>query len=491
MEKRDIYKDIAERTGGKIFIGVVGTVRTGKSTFTAKVLENLILPNVEDELSKKIATDETPQSADGKTVMTTQLKFVPQDAVKVTLGENVVADMRLIDCVGYMVEGASGDKEDGKERLVKTPWRKEKMTFNEASEIGTRKVIGEYSTVCVLVVTDGSFTGISRTAYKEKEKEIVNELRKSGKPFCILLNVADVNADGVATLKSELSSRYGAPVIVKNATKITDKDVAEILGELLLDFKVRRIDIDLPKWVRALDDDNPLIAEIRENVKKLVCPIDKMKDFGELGKDTDAERITPCDVEEVNLSNGVIRCRQGVKDGVFYKVMSEECGEDVTDEYRLMSYVKALTVAKREYDNIKDAVASAREYGYGAVLPPKEYITVEEPKIVEGKGNFKVQINAKAESLHVLKVGVNAEITPFVGDKKRCEEMVEYLNDDVAKESGDILKGELFGKPLSEIVYDGVKAKLDNLKKDASEKLVKTVGRIVNEGDGGVICILL
>lgn len=488
MERKDIYKDIAERTDGNIFIGVVGTVRTGKSTFSAKVLEKLILPNVESGLAKKIAVDETPQSADGKTVMTTQLKFIPQEAVKVNLGDNVVANMRLIDCVGYMVDGANGDKEDGKDRLVQTPWQEEKTTFAEAARIGTEKVITEYSTVCVMVTTDGSFTGIDRAAYKEKEIEIVKELKKRDKPFCVLLNVADVKAKGVNELKEEMYKEYGAPVIVKNAVEIDEKDVAEILGETLLDFNVKRIDIDVPEWVRTLSEENPLIAEIKERALAVSERVVKMKDFGEFVGAKEGDKTKGYEIKEVNLSNGVIKCGQGVKDGVFYDVVSTECGAEIKNDYHLLSYIKTLATAKREYDKIKDAVESAKANGYGVVIPPSVDITVDEPKIVETKGGCRVKINAKTESMHVLNVGVSAEVTPFVGDKKRCEEMVEYLKNN---NDGDILNSELFGKPLSDIVYDGIRNKLNNLQKDASEKLVKTVGRIVNEGNGGVICILL
>ena len=490
MEKFDVYKDIAERTGGDIYIGVVGAVRTGKSTFTAKVTEKLILPNIPSKLAKKIATDEMPQSAEGKTVMTTQPKFIPSSAVKVNLGDKRSLNMRLIDCVGYLVEGVSGHTEDGAPRMVKTPWDDNEIPFERAAEIGTERVIKEHSTVCVLVTTDGSFTGIVRDAYEKQEGRKVAQLKEGGKPFCILLNVKNPSDNKSVALRDKLSAKYGVAVICKNCLEITEGDIAEIFNSILLEFSIQRIDVNVPNWIRALPKDSPLVTDILNGLKKSAEKVDKMSDFATISN-TQTENMQGVAVLEVKTGEGAILCSMQAKEGVFYNALSQECGQEITDDYQLMCYAKALANCKTQYDKIKDALELTAQRGYGAVVPPIEDITLDKPEIVKEGGNYGVKIKANATSTYLMNVGVSASVTPFVGTKEQCEEMVNYLGDKYDTQPEEVLKTNMFGKSISQVVYDGVKNKLTNLSSETSDKLVKTVTKIVNEGKGGVICILL
>lgn len=491
MEKFDIYNDIAVRSNGDIFIGVVGPVRTGKSTFITKFTEGLILPNINDDLSKKIATDEMPQSADGKTIMTNQPKFIPANAVRVELQDKIYLNMRLIDCVGYMVDGAIGHQEDGKPRLVKTPWSNEEIPFEKAAEIGTKKVITEYSTIGVLVTTDGSFGEIPRESFISVEERVVYELKSYKKPFVIVLNSADVLNANAIKLREDLELKYGAPVVLCNALSLTTQDITNILEKVLYEFPMQNFDVKLPKWMQALPENSPIIKRIISDVKESSKSIEKMRDYLAVTSLYSSDDNLCCPkLEEVNLSNGSASYFIDAKPGLFYQTLSDECGDVILDEYELLSYVKSLSKAKKEYKRLKLALDSAETYGYG-ITPCSEDLLIEEPTLLKQGNRYGVKFKAGASTLHLIKVDVSTEVTPIVGGKEESEELLDKLKTDYNENPNNILSTNIFGKTLSDLINDGLARKSSNISQDTQGKMRKTISRIVNEGKGGVICILL
>ncbi len=492
MEKFDIYKEVAKRTDGDIYIGVVGPVRTGKSTFIAKFMEKLVLPNISNKLYKQIATDEMPQSADGKTIMTSQPKFVPANAVKIQLKNKVNANIRLVDCVGYFVEGALGSEEDGKPRLVKTPWSKEEIPFETAAEIGTRKVIDEYSTIGVLVTTDGSFGELSRESFIPVEERVVAELKALNKPFVIVLNTLDKNSPSAIALAEELEEKYGVPVIIVNATKMELDEVSEVLEKVLFEFPMQSFDIKLPKWMQALPEDNEIIQEITEKVRNCSQNIRKMKDYqcfcDSFTKD---EKLNSAELDCVNLGDGTAVYSVTPNAELFYKVLSEECGEDILDDFDLISFVKESSIAKSEYSRLKSALDTAVSTGYGIVEPDIDGITIDKPILTKQSGGYGVKFKSSAPSLHIMKVDLLAEVSPIVGSVEQSEELISKLEKDYEEDPKKILTTNIFGKTVGELIEDGLKKKASNISAHTQGKMRKTVSRIINEGKGGVICILL
>jgi len=492
MEKYDIYKDIAKRTAGDIYIGVVGPVRTGKSTFISKFMEKLVLPNISNKLYKQIATDEMPQSADGKTIMTSQPKFVPANAVKIELKNKAYANVRLIDCVGYFVEGAIGHEEDGKPRLVKTPWSDEEIPLVKAAEIGTRKVIEEYSTIGILLTTDGSFTDIDRSNYILAEEKVVAELKAIGKPFVIVINCKDKNSPSALLLKEQLEEKYGASAVLVNATEMEKEDLYEIIEKVLLEFPTYAFNIDLPKWMQALPEDDEVIVDLISRVRSATKSVKKMKDCS-LFKDAfnSSEKIFKPEISSINLGDGTASFSLPVDNSLFYEVLSRECGDEISGDYELISYVKELSIAKKEYRKIKDALNSANETGYGIVEPDESSLTLDKPVLTKQGGKYGVKFKANAKSLHILKVDLSAEVSPIVGSEEQGEELVNKLVNEYEEDPNKILSTNIFGKTLNSLIDDGLKKKADNISAPAKEKMRKTVNRIVNESKGGVICILL
>ncbi len=487
--QRDIYNDIASRTGGDIYIGVVGPVRTGKSTFIKKFMEKLVLPLVEDKNLKKRMTDELPQSADGKTIMTTEPKFVPETAVSLKL-DNVTARIRLIDCVGYLVEDAIGHVEDGKPRMVKTPWTDVDIPFEEAGEIGTTKVIREHSTIGIVVTTDGTVTDLSRAAYIDAEEKVVSELKSIGKPFLIVLNSRTPNSVETVKLRDSLEEKYGVTVVACDVDSATSVDLEIILANLLLEFPVKRIDIVTPKWLRTLGVDNEVIATLTDRLLA-IGEIKKLRDYKIVENVyADVDFIEGIPDINVDSSKGTVSVIVTPKSDLFYKALSSFSGTEVDDEYKLMSYVKRLAGCEKDYEAIRNAMLDVDEAGYGIVAPTDPEIALMEPEIIKKGSNFSVKLKASAPSYHIVRVDVETEMTPAFLEGQ-SEDVAKYLVNEYESDKSKLWEAGMFGKPLSTLIKEDLSAKIDNMPKDARQKMKRTVTRIVNEGRGGVLCILL
>jgi stage IV sporulation protein A len=493
MEKFDLYKDIAQRTGGDIYVGVVGPVRAGKSTFITKFMDALVLPNVENRHEKERMTDEMPQAAAGKTIMTTQPKFVPNEAALIKLRENVEVKVRMVDCVGYLIDGAQGHKEGNKPRLVKTPWQEAEMPFEQAAETGTKKVIAEHSTIGIVVTSDGSIgTELSRAAYVPAEERVVNELKSRQKPFVVILNTVSPSAKETEKLRAGLQERYSVPVMAVNVLSMGLDEINAILESMLLEFPLANIEFEIPQWMQTLELENDIIADIAQNIRGFSETVGKMRDYS-MGEGLFSEHndLNPIEIVAVSLGEGKITYSITAKPHLFYKILSEECGVEIGSDFHLMSYVKGLAHAKKEYDRLKAALDEAEEKGYGVVSPGMEQMALEEPEIVKSGGRFGVRLKASAPSLHIMKVDIQTEISPIVGTEAQSEELVKYLLSEFEHDPKGIWKTEMFGKSLHSLVSEGINSKLHSMPVDTQKKMRRTLSRIVNEGRGGIICILL
>ena len=488
METFNVYEDIATRTGGEIFVGVVGPVRTGKSTFIKKFMEALVLPNV-PAAKKSRYTDELPQSAAGKTVMTTEPKFVPEEGADIKV-KDAAAKIRLIDCVGYPVEGASGFEEEGTPRLVKTPWNDEPVPFEQAAQEGTERVIREHSTIGILVTTDGSVTGIPRAGYEAAEERAAEELKKIGKPYVILLNCLDPASQG--TLRASLEEKYHAPVLAVNAETMTKEDISGVLERILYEFPVLSIDIDIPDWMRVLDPDAPVLSEVLAGIRAVAPKIGKMSDCALL--DTlyaESERLLPPVSLEIDASTGTAHCRVEAKEGAFYEVLSDRCGEEIKDDFTLMSFCSRLAEAKKLYERVGQAFEDAKEFGYGIVPPLDEEMNLSEPTVVKKSGRVGVDLRADAPSYHIIRVDIKGEVRPALGNEEQSEAFARQLQEGMETEPASAWNTNMFGKTLKEMLGEELLQKNRAMGETVRKKMRKTVTRIVNEGKGGVICILL
>lgn len=492
MDKFDLYRDIASRTGGDVYVGVVGPVRTGKSTLIKQVMQKFVVDGIVNQDERNRAIDEIPQSADGKTIMTTQPRFVPNEAVKVSVGDNITLNMRLIDCVGYLVDGALGAEEDGKERMVSTPWAEEDMPFSQAAEIGTQKVIKEHSTIALAVTTDGSFGNIPRQDYVKAEERVISELKECRKPFAIVLNVADENSESAQRLKDELQKKYDAPVVVKNALEMNEDDVSEILETVLLEFGVKTIDFNLPRWVQALPIDSDVVQELISGVKDMAGDVERMKDYDKIDSYFENANLwqTPSSIS-LDAGKGKVTVDMDVKRGVFFDVASKECGVDVSDEYDMLVNMKSLCRSKDKIERLQSALEQVETLGYGVVAPTMDEIELKEPELLRQGGQYGVRLKANAPSLHIMKVDVETEVSPIVGSEEQSKDLVDGMMSDFENDKQAIWNTNIFGRSLSSLVADGINNKLQTVPAEAELKLKKTLGRIVNEGKGGVICILL
>ena len=487
----NIYKDIAERTNGDIYIGVVGPVRTGKSTFISKVMENLVLPNMSDGFDKERAKDEMPQSGDGKMVMTTQPKFVPNEAVAVSLENGIDFNIRLVDCVGYLVEGAVGHEVNDKPRMVATPWSNEEIPFEKAAEIGTNKVITNHSTVAVMVTTDGSITDIDRNNYVIAEEKTVTELKKCGKPFVIVLNSTHPASPETINLAKSLSSKYNVKVIPSNISTLSIDNINEIFDGVLGEFPINTVGIKMPQWMQIIDFTSDIIKNIVSKIKDLIGGVTKINEFPEIIEIADSDDFE-CDVTRcIDLGKGRVNLNVTPKPDLYYRVLSNECGCDIYNEYHLISYIKQLAVAKVQYDKFKDAIEQVKETGYGVVHPDMEELTLEEPKMYKSGGKFGVKLRASAPSLHIMQVDIQTEVNSMVGSEQQSEELVKYLMEEFENNPTELWETKMFGKSLHSLVNEGLQNKLLVMPQEVQKKMRRTLGRIVNEGKGGVICILL
>ena len=492
MENYGLYEDIAKRTGGDIYVGVVGPVRCGKSTFITQFMQNLVVPNIEDKNTKQRTIDELPQSADGKTIMTTQPRFVPSKAAAIRVDDKVDMNVRMIDCVGYLIDGALGHEENQKERLVKTPWSDEEIPFEKAAELGTKKVIDEHSTIGIVLTTDGSITDIPRSSYVKAEERVVSELAAQNKPFVVVLNTKLPKSDDAKKLAKSLEAKYGVPVMPMDVLKLNQNNIDEIFEKILLEFPIKSLKIKMPKWMQALSFNHPIISNVVEEVKKFGENANKI---GQIDKTNvaflESDDFEPVVVSSIKMGEGKVYFEVTPKPGLFYRVLSEQCDTEITDDFHLISYVKQLAHAKTEYDKIKLALADVKEKGYGVVMPNVEDMTLEDPEIVKQGNKFGVKLKASAPSLHIMSVDIETEVNPIVGSQAQSEEMVKYMMSEFEQNPKAIWETNMFGKSLSSLVKEGIDSKITLMPVEAQRKMRKTLGRIINEGKGGIICILL
>ena len=492
MENYTIYQDIAERTGGDIYIGVVGPVRTGKSTFIKNFMETAVIPNIKDDYKKERAKDELPQSSNGRTIMTTEPKFIPNEAVEIVLGDNIKLKTRMVDCVGYLIRNALGHMEGDMPRMVNTPWFEEQIPFEEAAEIGTKKVIEEHSTIGILITTDGTVTDIPREEYIDAEEKVVEELRNQGKPFVIVLNTNKPNSNESVILCIDLKKRYDAPVVPIDCANLKQTDIEQILEKILYEFPITEVDIDFPNWLDTLDDSHWLKNDLLSLVKKEFKDIRNLRQADSVIKTLqESEIISELYVNEIKMESGKISIRVDLKKSLFYKALTEISGIEVREEGDLFGIVAELAQSKKSYDKIALALQDVKRKGYGIVTPDMEDLSLEEPEIVKQGSKFGVKLKAHAPSLHIIKADIETEVSPLVGSEKQSEDLVNYLMKEFEEDPAQIWKSNIFGKSLHELVNEGLQNKLYKMPEDAQCKLQETLERIINEGSGGLICIIL
>lgn len=492
MQDTMVYKDIAERTAGAFYLGVIGPVRTGKSTFIKKFMETLVIPGIRDEHERERARDEMPQSAAGKTVMTTEPKFIPDEAVEITIGDNAVMKVKMVDCVGYIVPDAIGHIEDGHARMVHTPWQAEPMPFANAAELGTRKVITEHSTVGMLVTTDGTIGEIGRESYVEAEERVVRELKAAGKPFAIILNTANPESESAVQLAYELEEKYAAPVALVNCLRLDGDDIRHILELVLLEFPVCEVKVELPEWLNALEGTHKLRTEINSFIMERAAKVTKIGEISSIFTDVgDSEYVKAVKIDRIDLGHGTAQLSLELCDGLYYKTVSELCGFDVSSEEKLIKLLCELSQMKQKYDRVALALADVEEKGYGIVMPETADLHLEDPEIVKQSGGYGVRLRASAPSIHMIKANIETEISPVVGTEQQSEELVKYMLHEFEEDPAKIWQSNMFGKTLHQLVNEGLHTKLGHMPEEARTKLSETLGRIINEGSGGLICIIL
>lgn len=490
--QQNIYQDIAKRTGGDIYIGVVGPVRTGKSTFIKRFMEKVVLDKIDSDFKRERAIDELPQSAAGKTIMTTEPKFVPEDAVSITIGDDVSMNVRLIDCVGYIIPSSLGYIENDQPRMVMTPWFENEIPFNMAAEIGTQKVITEHSTIGLVVTTDGSITDLEREEYEEAEERVISELKAIQKPFVVLLNSVHPQAEHTRMLAEELSRKYGVPVTAKSCLELSEEDIKEILSLVLYQFPIREIRFELPRWIVALESGHWLKSSLYEAIcgcAKEVERISEVRPHFEALKD--CEYVASAQVKAVDLGSGCVRMEILTPPTLFYKILSEATGLEIACEEALMPQMIELAQIKRKYEKVAGALEEVAATGYGIVMPSLDELQLEEPEIVKQGGRYGVRLRASAPSIHMMRAEINTEVSPIVGSEKQSEELVMYLLKEFEESPEKIWDSNIFGKSLHDLVNEGLHNKLYRMPTDARMRLQETIERIINEGCGGLICIIL
>lgn len=492
MEERNIYRDISRRTNGDIYLGIVGPVRTGKSTFIKRFMDTLVIPNMGSDDEKERATDELPQSSAGRTIMTTEPKFIPENAVNIMLEGNTGFRVRMIDCVGYIVPGALGYIEDGAPRMVKTPWFDEAIPFDMAAEIGTKKVITDHSTIGLVVTTDGSISDIDRAEYEEAEERVINELKGINKPFIVLLNSTEPDSPASKQLAAELSEKYGVPVEAVSCMELDENEIKRILARVLFEFPIKEIKVDMPKWVSSLEKEHWLRSSIFSSIQKSARNAEKIREVSDI-----ADRISECgyiryaETSAADLGSGKARLRVELDEALFYKVLGEKTGLEIEDEGGLLDAMSELSEIKKQYEKLRQAYDDVNETGYGIVMPSMEELTLEEPEIIKQGGRYGVRLKANAPSVHMMKTTIKTEITPIVGSEQQSEELVNYLLREFREEPSKIWESNIFGKSLHELVNEGLHNKLYRMPADARNKVKETIERIINDGCNGLICIIL
>ena len=488
----NIYEDIAKRTQGDIYIGVVGPVRTGKSTFIRKFMETLVLPNIENEFKRDRTRDEIPQSGSGKTIMTVEPKFVPADGVVIQLKDSVSLKVRMVDCVGYIVEGALGHEENGKQRLVSTPWSKDAMTFEEAAEIGTKKVIRDHSTIGEVVITDGSVTGIERGSYIEAEERVIDELKSMNKPFVVILNSLTPKDEKTELLRNELEEKYEVPILPVNVEQMEEPDIENILETVLYDFPLNEIRINISKWVEGLEKNHWIKESIISTLKQCIENLQKIRDIDDIVNGFEnLEFLDGVTVENVELGEGVVNIQLSTKQELFYNVLEEKSGFKIEEDSQLLNLVTTLSKVKQEYDKIEVALNDAKNFGYGVVAPSLSELSLEEPEIIKQGKQYGVKLKANAPSLHIIKADISTEVSPIVGNQNQGEEMVKYLLNEFEQNPSEIWESNMFGKSLNDLVKEQLQSKLYTMPDEIRFKIQKTLQKIINEGSNNIITIIL
>ena len=490
MDSFQVYRDMKVRTNGEIYIGVVGPVRTGKSTFIKRFMDLLVLPNMTDEHARERTKDELPQSASGTTIMTTEPKFVPKEAASVKLSDDVEVKIRLIDCVGYMVEGASGHIENDTERQVKTPWFEYEIPFTKAAAIGTQKVIRDHATIGFVVTTDGSVTDLPRESYIPAEEKTVKELQSIGKPFLILLNCLKPYGEEAKALKEELQQKYNAPVFPVNCEQLKAEDINEIMRQILYQFPVTEVEFYLPKWVEMLSRDHRIKQDLLEHIRRFMENMDDIRSAVSCEEKADSPYINEISVEKVEMDTGKVRVRIGFEQKYYYEVLSELTGTQIKGEYELISTMKELSAMKEEFSQIKDAFTDVKIKGYGVVSPKKEEIRLDDPVIIKQGSKYGVKIRSEAPSIHMIRANIETEIAPIVGNEKQAEDLVEYIRQESETPEG-VWGTNIFGKSVEELVMDGIRSKIAMINDESQSKLQDSMQKIVNDSNGGMVCIII
>lgn len=492
MTDSNVYRDIAARTSGDIYIGVVGPVRTGKSTFIKRFMETLVIPNIENEYKRERAKDELPQSAAGKTIMTTEPKFVPEEAAEIRLDGETALRVRLIDCVGYIVPSAIGYFENNAPRMVLTPWYEEEIPFNMAAEIGTDKVITEHSTIGLVVTSDGSISDIPREEYKEAEQRVIAELKEIDKPFAVILNTTNPDSSETVSAVNEMEEEYKVPVVALNCLEMTEKDINEILCGVLERFPIKEVAVDIPRWLVGLDREHWLRKAVMEPIISEAGKISKISEVRNVVPTIcDCEYVKDASVKNIDLGAGRAEITVVLSPELFYKILSEETGLEINGESGLFPCMKELAEVKRKYDRIKGAIDQVEAVGYGIVMPSIEELTLDEPEIVHQGGKYGVKLRASAPSIHMMRADITTEVAPIVGSEKQSEDLVKYLLNEFEEDPAKIWESNIFGKSLHELVNEGLHTKLGRMPQEARMKLQDTISRIINDGCSGLICIIL
>ena len=490
MEPFAVYKDIQARTKGQFLLGVVGPVRTGKSTFIRRFMELLALPGMEEQDAAEVR-DQLPVSGSGKTITTVEPKFIPREAVNVNLGEEIPVKIRLIDCVGFMVDEATGDMEQEKERMVKTPWYEQEIPFHQAAEIGTRKVIQEHSTIGLVVTCDGSFGDIPRKNFVDGEEKTVQELKKQGKPFLILVNSKKPYGEEAQKLVKELEEKYQAAVLGVNCEQLRKEDVIRILEKILYEFPVRQIEYYIPKWVELLPVTHYLKEDLLKQMKEKMGTMEFIRDIRQENLQMDSSYVKSVTLEEINLSNGVVKVRIQIEEPYYYQVMSEMTGVTIESEYQLIHTLKELAQMKQEYAKVQQAIESVRGTGYGVVIPEKNEIILEEPVMIRQGNKYGVKIKSVSPSIHMIKANIETEIAPIVGSEEQAQDLITFIKENEKNGDDGMWETNIFGKSIEQLVEDGIRTKIAQISEESQVKLQDTMQKIVNDSKGGLICIII
>lgn len=489
MEK-EIYQDIQKRTGGEIYIGVVGPVRTGKSTFIRRFMEQMVLPYMKDEHEKARALDEMPQAAQGKTIMTTEPKFIPKNAAEVSLDGETQVKIRLIDCVGFLVEGATGHMEGENQRMVKTPWFEQEIPFSQAAEIGTQKVISDHSTIAIAITSDGSIGELGRDSYLAAEARTMQELKKQKKPFVLLLNSQKPYSEETQNLAKELMGRYQVTVLPVNCEQLKPDDIRKILGSILQEFQITRIDFHIPKWIEMLPEKHPKKEVVIQQAADILKNVTYAKELKNLDLNQKDDLFDEIILEKVDLATGRIQIRMNIKESYYYENMSELAGVPIQGEYQLVAMVREFAKMKEEYDQVKDAMQSVRLKGYGVINPKMEEVSIEEPTLIRHGGKFGVKLKAISPSVHMIRANIETEIAPIVGSEEQANDLIRYIKEGQKEPSG-VWNTNIFGKSVGELVEDGIRSKILQMDDECQLKLQDTMQKIVNDNSGGMVCIII